>query len=276
MTTRMKEGRRTKRAIRAPAVWRGRRGAAVAERPLVEHGVRGGGVVGARLFSAMIVLSLAVVLALFFLSDAFYVRSIDVSGLTYMTKEEVFALADVANTHIFWVDPADVRESILRSPTIADAQVRVGWPPDMIRIVIEERQPAVVWEQAGVATWIDLQGRVMRQREDRDDLLRISVDDVLDEPLGPRSRVDVDVINGALQLRAMFSNIDVLRFNPTTGLGWVDGRGWVAWFGTGTDMPDKILVYNALVDNLLARGISPDLINVANPDAPYYSAGTGP
>ncbi len=41
--------------------------------------------------------------------------------------------------------------------------------------------------------------------------------------------------------------------------------------GTGTDMPEKVLIYNAIVGNLQARGIIPNEINVANPDAPFYS-----
>ena len=91
------------------------------------------------------------VLALLFSSDAFYVHSIAVGGLKYMSSNEIFTLTNVTNMHIFWVDPDQVRADILSSPTIADAQVRIGWPPNMVQIVITEREPALVWEQAGTA-----------------------------------------------------------------------------------------------------------------------------
>jgi hypothetical protein len=62
----------------------------------------------------------------------------------------------------------------------------------------------------------------------------------------------------------------MLRYHPDKGLGYQDARGWNAWLGTGTNMPEKILIYNAIVANLQARGITPSEINVSNPDAPFY------
>jgi hypothetical protein len=217
----------------------------------------------------MIVLSLSGLMFLFFSADFFFVHSISVGGLRYMTKEEVFALAEIANLHIFWVDPQQVRANVLRSPTIADADVQVGWPPQMVTILVEEREPVLVWEQSGIATWIDIQGRVMRQREDRPELLRIT-SDVNDGPLGQNIQVDIGIISGALQLKTLYPNITVLRYDPGKGLGYQDGRGWLAWFGSGTDMSDKLQVYNQLVDNLLSRGIQPREINLVSLNAPFY------
>lgn len=267
MATRSREGGR-RRLTRTPGII----GAPPApleasERPAVQHRVRGRVFISWRIFSGLIVLGLVFVLFMFFSADAFYVHSIAVGGLSYMTKEEIFALTDIANTHIFWVDPQAVRQSVLRSPTIADATVNIGWPPNMVQIVVEERQPALVWEQDGIAVWIDLRGKVMRQRENRPDLLRISADSTGEPPLD----VSRDVVNGALQLKNLYPNIEVLRYNQDKGLGYADGRGWMIWFGSGTDMPEKLLIYNAIVANLQTRGIVPTEINVENPDAPYYS-----
>jgi hypothetical protein len=253
-------------------VWRGpRTPAESSERPVVQHGTRARGLVGWRLLSALIVISLSAVLALFFVSDAFYIHSIAVGGLHYLTKEEVFALTDVANMHIFWVDPQNVRVSLLRSPTIADAKVYVGWPPNMVQIIIEEREPALVWEQAGIANWIDLQGHVMREREDRPDLLQVQADNSIEGPLGPNVPISTDIVNGALQLHTLFPDRAVLRYDPEKGLGFTDSAGWEAWFGIGADMPEKVLVYKAIVANLQSRAIQPTEIIVMNPDAPFYS-----
>ncbi len=266
-----REGRR--RNSRAPGIWRGP--LRTADRPKVEHGVRDRSFVGWRLISGLIVVGLFGVLFVFFSADAFYVHSIAVGGLQDLTKEEVFALTDIADMHIFWVDPDQVRESLLRSPTVADAQVAVGWPPQMVKVTIEERQPALVWEQAGVATWIDLQGRVMRLRDERPDLIRIVTESQIDGPLGPNVQLETGTVSGALQLDSLYPEIDVLRYHPEKGLGYTDGRGWEAWFGTGTDMPEKLIVYEALVENLVGRGIQPGEINVANRHAPFYSVVRG-
>ena len=267
MTPRLREHRRI---TREPGVLRG----AVATPqnvPVVQHGAESRSGVSWRVFSGLIVISLTLVLMLFFTLDLFYVHSIAVGGLRYTTKEEVFALANIANLHVFWVDADEVRRNILRSPTVADAQVIVGWPPNMVQIVVQEREPAVVWEQAGVAVWVDIQGRVMRQREDRPDLVRVIVDDSVEGPLGPNVAVPLDAVTGALQLKSLRPNIDMLRYSPYKGLGYQDGRGWEAWFGTGTDMPEKLQVYETLVANLLSRSIQPREVNVVNPDAPFYS-----
>lgn len=263
--------RTTPRTARTPAIWRGGLAAETGERPAVQHGSRGGTFTRWRLVSGAISLLLAVLLVMFFAADAFYVRSIAVGGLSYMTKEEIFALTDIAETHIFWVDPVQVRQSILRSPTIADARVTIGWPPTIVQIIVEEREPAVVWEQAGVSAWIDLGGRVMRQREDRPDLPRIVADNSFNEPLGPNDSVSVEVVIGALQLRDLKPNVGVLRYNRDKGLGFQDGAGWEAWFGDGSEMAQRIVVYDALVANLQARGIQPGEVNVVNRHAPFYT-----
>jgi hypothetical protein len=45
--------------------------------------------------------------------------------------------------------------------------------------------------------------------------------------------------------------------------------------GTGADMSEKIHIYNAIVSNLQTRNTVPNEINVANPDAPFYSVLAG-
>ncbi|MEM6528393.1 MAG: FtsQ-type POTRA domain-containing protein [Chloroflexota bacterium] len=273
----MASSRRTKSRrrseSRAPAVWHGAAGPVASRERTVSHRAESGFRPGWRAASATIVLGMLGVLGVFFVSNAFYVHTVAVGGMETLTKVEVFALTDVANFHLFWIDPEQVRENLIASPTITEAEVRLGWPPQMIQIVIRERQPALVWEQAGVATWIDLQGQVMQLREDRDTLIRVSYEGVggTEDPLGPNDRVPVDVVSGALQLRELLLDVRLLRYNPDYGLGFRDARGWDAWFGTGTDMPDKILIYNALVENLQGRGIQPDVISVADPEAVYYS-----
>jgi len=268
MTSKLRENRRS---TRTPAIWRGR-GTSTSEverAPVQQQAVRGRFTIPWRLVSGLLVLTLLMVLALLFSSDAFYVHSIAVGGLKTMSSNEIFTLTNVTNMHLFWVDPDQVRADILKSPTIAYAQVRVGWPPNMVQIIITEREPALVWEQAGTADWIDLQGRVMRQRADRPDLLRVSVDSSVTGLVG--TAIDPQIVTGAVQLQSLLPGVKVLRYHPDKGLGYNDQRGWETWMGTGSDMSEKIRIYNAIVTSLQTRGTVPNEINVANPDAPFYS-----
>ncbi len=269
MTSKLRESRR---ATRTPAIWRGRSTSEVEHVP-VQQAVRGRFTIPWRLVSGRLVMPLLRVLALLFSSDAFYVHSIAVGGLKYMSSNEIFTLTNVTNMQIFWVDPDQVRADILKSPTIAETQVRIGWPPNMVQILITEREPALVWEQAGTATWIDLQGRVMRQRENRPDLLRVSVDSSVSGSVG--TTISADIVTGAVQLQSLLPGANVLRYHPDKGLGYNDQRGWEAWMGTGSDMSEKVHIYNAIVNSLQANNTVPNEINVADPDAPFYSVLAG-
>lgn len=267
MTSRLRDRRR--KEARTPGIWRGSLAAESGERPVIEHGTRGRVFVSWRAFSGLIILVLVIVLLLFFSSDAFYVHTISVGGLRYLTKEEIFTFANIANMHIFWVDPEQVRRDVMREPTVADATVYIGWPPDMVQIIIEEREPALIWVQAGVSVWVDLHGRVMRLREDRSDLPQILVDDLVEGAIGGNVLVPTDVVNGAIQLSELLPQVDVFRYNPHSGLGYQHPSGWQVWFGVGSDMAEKMLIYQGIEQNLLSRGIVPYKISIENPDAPY-------
>lgn len=224
-----------------------------------------------RLVSLAIVVSLSGLLGLFFSSDAFYIHSIGVGGTRYLTKEEVFAFADIANMHIFWVNPEQVRENVMRSSSVADVDVRLSWPPQMVTITVEEREPVLTWVEDGAPIWLDNNGRVMAQREQRDDLAQVVVvPNASEEGLALDGEIDDDVVFGALQLRELLPDgLTELRYDPVKGLGYTDGGGWDAWFGTGTGMDEKFSIYQTLVQRMVSQGIQPTEINVAIPDYPY-------
>ncbi len=241
-----------------------------------------------RWLSAIIVVVLLVVLYIFLSQDAFYIHSIYVgySGTTqYLTPPEIFERSGLANVHLFWVDAGDVERKLEQDPQVASAEVNVSWPPNLVQITISERQPALVWEQSGQRVWVDVRGRVMALRRDIPSLVRVIVQkpskDVhlgkcslqgTDSVLGAGSCIDQDTVNGVLQFKAMYPNVTEVVYDPIKGLGFQQGGGWLLWFGNGVDIPTKMAVYNAIVENLLASGLQPVEVNVANPDAPYRSA----
>jgi cell division septal protein FtsQ len=268
MTSRLRQRERPEprrvepRRTRTPAIYRG------ADAPITsaDH-VEGRAFIRWRYVSGFVVVCLLIVLAVFFISDSFYIHRIAVTGLEAMTLDEVYQLTGIADTHLFWVDPVEVRRNLLTSPTIADAQVVVSWNAPLVQVLIQEREPALLWQQGENSQWLDLQGRIMQQRGVRSDLLVVTAEG---EPSD--DDVSAQTVNGALQIRALLSGVTQLRYSTATGLGYDDPRGWQVWFGDGDDIPEKILIYNAIVEDLQARAIQPRLINVSNPDAPYYNA----
>ncbi len=215
------------------------------------------------------VVGLSVVLYMLLTMDAFYVRSVAVGGEKYLTREEIFTESDIALKHVLRIDPAQVESRLEEIPSIADASVFIGWPPDMVQIVVVEREPALIWEQSNVGFWVDVNGIVMVLREDRDDLVRVVVRDA-DEPLTEGARIPQTIVDGALYLHKFYPNTSVLLYNSEKGLGHYDSRGWTVWFGSGVDMATKLLVYNELVEEI--RGVvQPGEIFMNDPDRPYYT-----
>jgi cell division septal protein FtsQ len=223
-----------------------------------------------RMVSGMLTAGLVGVLYVMLTTEAFFVRAVAIGGEKHLTREEIFRDSGVARQHVFWVDPQEVAARLEKVPNIADAQVTVGWPPDMVQIVVAEREPALTWEQ-GIRVWVDVNGIVMKQREDRPDLLRIVVPNPdPDDSIGEGNRIPQSIVDGALYLKRRSPTISVLLYDSIKGLGYHDTRGWTVWFGTGGDMDTKLLVYNQLVDEITGR-LQPGEIFMNDPDRPYYT-----
>jgi len=84
--------------------------------------------------------------------------------------------------------------------------------------------------------------------------------------------VPQEVLQGALNLRELRPSINELYYRPSEGLSYQDGRGWRVHFGTGIDMNQKLVLYETILGDLLARNISPVYISVSNKNKPYYLA----
>jgi hypothetical protein len=148
----------------------------------------------------------------------------------------------------------------------------VAWP-NQVTIQVTERIPVVAWIENEDRWWVDADGAKFKARAELPGLLPITVDDAPNRAGvkgGEGGYVPVEAIAGALQLRELRPNIELLHYDALRGLSYQDGRGWRGYFGVGTDMAQKLAVYEGLVADLLARGIQPKLISVESAQAPYY------
>lgn len=216
---------------------------------------------------------LLIVLILMSNAEIFFVNSIAVGGVQYLTREEVFRFAGVSGEHIFRLDAAEIEAELEANNNIADTEVRLGWPPNLVQIIVREREPVLVWEQADDRVWVDVNGWVMFQREDRPSLLRVVYDPNEPQPLmtlGPDSRISEELVQGALLLDSSLTGIDVLLYHPIKGLGWRDPRGWMVWFGVGDNMAMKAIVYEALVAANI-DAVQFGEVDLSDPDNPVYT-----
>ena len=230
-----------------------------------------------RFVSAGLVIA-SIALGIFiFTSPLFFVTQVEVGGVRYVPADEIFTNSGIAGDHILCVDPREVEQNVAQSPSISSAQVVAQWPARVI-IFVREREPALVWEQGGERYWVDVNGNLMRLRQDLPNLVRVVNEGEAIPfscpgpgcPVGSKVTVNPAVVLGAQQLKTLRSNIDMLYYDPVRGLSYQDGRGWRGYFGIGTNMDLKLVIYETLVDNLQQRGITPIYIDVSNPDAPFY------
>lgn len=212
------------------------------------------------------------------MDENFYLRIIPVEGVTSLSAENVVEVSGLGGIHVFAADPDLAAARITELPGVIAAEVTLKWPNN-VSIVVREDSPVAIWQEGINEFWITESGQLIPARYSTEGLLLIQSElppAVTDEP-GDESQAGLDfiasdVLNGALQLRQLRPNIDKLTYRPSSGLTYQDGRGWRAHFGTGMDMHQKLVVYEALVEELLATGLTPSYISVSNQEKPFYMA----
>jgi hypothetical protein len=208
----------------------------------------------------------------------FHVPSATVLGNNRLTRDEIQAVTGVLGQSIFTVQPEEVEARLrMNYPELLSAQVEV-YLPNHVYITVTEREPVILWQQGEGYTWIDASGVAFRPRGLAEGL--IVVKGLGTPPRGsalqsgsfsPQPYIQKELVDAILLLAPYAPPDTTMLFDPAYGLGWKDPRGWKAFFGfSAADMPLKVRVYQSMADWLANRGVSPALINVMYPDAPYY------
>jgi cell division septal protein FtsQ len=238
--------------------------------------------------------------------DRFYLNYIPVEGANTIQATTIVEASDLAGHHIFAADPQLAAEQINAVQGVITTTVTLHWPSDVM-IRIREQPPLATWQEGEESFWVDENGGLTPARAETIGLLRIiseipapnlvrsslsateqadrpqaettALEDVnepeeetnITDEIGAQAAfVPAPVLNGALQLRQLRPNIDSLYYRPPGGLSYQDGRGWRAYFGTGEDMHQKLVVYETLVEDLMSKGLRPEYISVSNQYKPYY------
>ncbi|MCP5095472.1 MAG: FtsQ-type POTRA domain-containing protein [Chloroflexi bacterium] len=212
------------------------------------------------------------------MDEHFYLTVIPVEGTISISPNEIVASSGLAGIHVFAADPSVAAERIAEIPGVISASVTLRWP-NQVHVEIKEDSPIAVWIEGSNQYWITETGRFVPARSQTLGLLLIESERPLDPTIeSPKTNqpsvvfVPDGVLAGAMQLRELRSNIERLYYQPATGLSFQDGRGWRVYFGTGTDMQQKLVVYETIVDELLAQDRTPVYVSVSNQEKPYYLA----
>jgi hypothetical protein len=204
--------------------------------------------------------------------NSFYLFSMPITGNVSIPTSEIIATSGLSGLHIFAADPNQAASLVGQMPGVISATVTLEWP-NHVSIKIAEDSPVAMWSQNGHNYWITGQGHLVPARVSTSGLLLIESEE--DEPSRENLYVPDDVLEGALMLRDLRPNIDRLSYQMGNGLGYQDGRGWQVYFGSGQNMEQKLVVYEAIVEDLLSNSITPAYISVRNGLKPYYSLNGG-
>lgn len=231
----------------------------------------------ARWVSLALLALMVYALAMVGMDEHFFLTTIPVEGAASILPAEVVEASGLAGIHVFAADPGKAASQITQLPAVVSASVSLGWPNE-VSIHIQENTPLAVWQDGFSIYWVTEGGRLIPVRSAPPGMLVIESElppVVSDDPDGePRPSLEFvpeDLLHGALLLQELRPNIDKLYYRPSGGLSYQDGRGWRVYFGTGTDMEQKLVVYEQIVEQLTALGVVPTSISVSNQEKPYYS-----
>jgi hypothetical protein len=238
--------------------------------------------------------------------DRFYLNYIPVEGANTIQATTIVEASKLAGHHIFAADPQQAAEQINTVQGVITTTVTLHWPNEVM-IQIREQPPLATWQEGEESYWINENGGLTPARAETIGLLTIiseipahnslrnmvpateqagrspagtstqdETNERIEEPTDTNeieaqaAFVPAPVLKGALQLRQLRPNIEKLYYRPPGGLSYQDGRGWRAYFGTGEDMHQKLVVYETLVEDLISKGLRPEYISVSNQFKPYY------
>jgi len=230
------------------------------------------GYLGQRLFAGLVLILAVLGLIRFVNAPGYRVGPLEIEGAGLLAPAQVRSLAAVEGTSVFLVDPAQVTARLEEAAEVETAQVTMSWPRQ-VRVKLQERQPAVEWNDAGRIWWLSTDGVAYIQHGVGSNLIQISSEESALNFGGSAQEAVIApaVVQGAAELQSLLPEVSSWTFDEQRGFGFRDEHGWLAYFGRDGDMALKVRVYQALVKDMEARGASAALVSVENPAAPYYS-----
>ena len=248
-----------------------------------------------RMLSGVIVLSMAFCLFALWNAPTFRIGAIQLTGAQRITKADLEAVLNVADTPAVTVSPAALEEALTAAfPELSHVSVALSFPASL-SVAVTERQPVIAWQQDGKTSWIDLEGYsfpargepgvtlVTVQAEGSPPSLVQESETVKEGTDAVKAAVSIlnpdkavpfllpETIQPLAEMSAQAPAGMPLVYSPDYGLGWNDPQGWKVYFGHDTENIDlKLSEYQAIVDYIIPRNIHPTMISVEFLHAPFY------
>jgi cell division septal protein FtsQ len=217
---------------------------------------------GWRALSGLLVAGLIALIFFALNSEQFKVEKPVIEGATRVSVNDIEAVLKFNGRSVFTIDPFAARIELEKSfPELQQVSVLVGFP-NQVSVSFSERTPVLAWKVKDQTLWIDAQGTIFNARGAPDNSAKAAPQPVLMDP---------QIMDSALLLSGHMPKNTNLVYSEKEGLGWHDSRGWDVYFGkTLDDLEMKISMYQAIIDQLNQKGITPSYVNLEFLNAPYY------
>jgi hypothetical protein len=204
------------------------------------------------------------------LDGRFYVTRLSVTGVTRTPPLDVANTSGLVGKHIFWVNTAEAEAQLLRSnPALKSAQIACRLPANC-SINVVERTPVIAWRYGAAVTWVDADGAAFRSQPTTVDLNLVTIEAVQGPALIAGRPADPKVIAAALSVAQALPGVRSYRYSNAHGLEFTDERGFPVYLGLADDMRDRVMIWKALRDSLVARDVLPKFVDIRYPLAPFY------
>jgi hypothetical protein len=236
--------------------------------------------IGWRLLSGLLAALLGMLIYFLWTTPMLQVKEFDVSGLSHLTRDEIYSVVDVVEQPIILVDPDQMELDLMEAfPQLVNVSVETQIP-NKVLLNLVERQPILAWMQDGVTNWVDENGIVFAAHGEWQPSITVNGE----LPAIPPAENDFEqdendqdlvlsssLVNAILIVSKEAPENQPILYDSKYGIGWHDPGGWDAFFGSSDeDMQTKLRVYYKTWKRLKKAGILPALINVEHVHAPYY------
>ncbi len=258
---------------------------------------------GWRALSAMLVLAALIGIFSLWASPFFQVDTVAFEGMERLTLGDLEPVVNLHNLAIVEVDATAVKEELLRFfPDLENVQVQVGLP-NTVKIVVKERRPVLAWQKEDQVVWIDAKGFIFPARGSVEGLLTVFSNDkppvaplpaeaqpeeATEEATGESTekasvgngkpalkttpeQIDPQVLQTIQKLATMLPENSVIAYDEQNGIGWKAPDGLQIYIGKDlSNFELKYAMAEQITQQLYEKGIYPALLNVADPNAPFY------
>ncbi len=185
-----------------------------------------------------------------------------IGGAQRIPPELIYEHSHVGGRNILVIETSDVVSQVRSIPGIADADVHLRLPNQVI-IDVEEHAPLVAWEGVTTTVWLAADGSQVPQAGSLPPIRLVDVSEGrLEHDVSLRSLV----LENMASLHVLRPELSEFHYGREQGLYYRAAQGWEVWMGETGPLDSKLALVEAAGRDLMQRGRKVKVIDVRHSD----------